>query len=86
LVHVLGARFESTVAAQRALRELRARYAIGDRDAEVRPLGTTEYDAPTSDLILAARFGPDVIPEVVSMLERLGGEVIVERDERPPPS
>jgi hypothetical protein len=85
-VHVLGARFESTAAALAALRELRSRYEIDERDAEVRPLGTTEYDAPTSDLILAARFQPDVIPEVITMLERLGGEVVVERDEWPPPS
>jgi hypothetical protein len=86
LVHVLGARFESTSAAVAALQELRSRYAIDDRDAEIRPLGTTEYDAPTSDLILAARFRPDVIPEVITMLERLGGQVVVERDEWPPPS
>ncbi|HEV2005222.1 MAG TPA: hypothetical protein VGQ85_01290 [Candidatus Limnocylindrales bacterium] len=80
-MHILGARFGTTDAGLAALRELRARFSIGDQDAELRPLGSTQYDAPTSDLILAARFKPDIVPEVVSMLEGHGGTVVVDRVE-----
>jgi hypothetical protein len=87
-VHVLGARFGTTHAALTALRELRARFALGEHDAEVLPLGSTQYDAPTSDLILAARFKPELASAVVAVLEDLGGRVVVEHSEwsgSPPP-
>jgi hypothetical protein len=87
-VHVLGARFGTTHAALTALRELRARFALGEHDAEVLPLGSTQYDAPTSDLILAARFKPELASEVIAVLEDLGGRVVVEHSEwsgLPPP-
>jgi len=32
---------------------------------------------------VAARISPAIVPEVVSVLERLGGQVIAERDEWP---
>jgi hypothetical protein len=80
-VHILGARFGTTHAALTALRELRARFALGEHEAEVLPLGSTQYDAPTSDLILAARFQPEVVPEAVAILEDLGGRVVVEHPE-----
>jgi hypothetical protein len=86
-VHVLGARFGTTHAALTALRELRARFGLGEHDAEVLPLGSTQYDAPTSDLILAARFKPELVPQAVEILEDLGGRVVVEQSEGPgPPS
>jgi hypothetical protein len=84
-VHVLRARFETTDAALTALREHRARFAIGEHDAEVRPLGSTQHDAPTSDVILAARFRAEVVAEVVVTLEILGGRVVAERVEWPMP-
>jgi hypothetical protein len=87
-VHVLGARFGTAHAALTALRELRARFALGEHDAEVLPLGSTQYDAPTSDLILAARCEPELASEVVAVLEDLGGRVVVEHSEwsgLPPP-
>lgn len=80
-MHVLGARFGTTHAALTALRELRARFALGEHDAEVLPLGSTQYDAPTSDLILAARFKPELASAVVAVLEDLGGRVVVEHSE-----
>lgn len=82
-MHLLGVRFETTQAAKLALRELRARFAIADVDAEIQPLGTTQYDAPTSDLILAARFKTEIVPEVLLILEHLGGTVVVEHAESP---
>jgi len=82
-VHVLGARFGTIHAALTALRELRARFGLGEHDAEIRPLGSTQYDAPTSDLILAARLEPEVVAEVVAILEHLGGRVVVEHPEWP---
>jgi hypothetical protein len=82
-VHVLGARFGTTHAALTALLELRARFSLGEHDVEVLPLGSTEYDAPTSDLILAARFKPELVPEVVAIVEDLGGRVVVEHAEWP---
>jgi hypothetical protein len=82
-VHVLGARFGTTHAALTALRELRARFGLGEHDAEVLPLGSTQYDAPTSDLILAARFKPELVPQAVEILEDLGGRVLVEQSEGP---
>lgn len=80
-MQILGARFGTAHAALTALRELRARFALGEQDAEVLPLGTTEYDAPTSDLILAARFHPEVVPQAVTILEDLGGKVVAEQSE-----
>ena len=82
-MHILGARSGTARAALTALRELRARFALGEHDAEVLPLGTTEYDAPTSDLILAARFHPEVVPQAVTILEDFGGEVVAEHSEWP---
>jgi hypothetical protein len=38
---------------------------------------------PTSDLILAARFKPELVVEVVALLEDLGGSVVVEPSEWP---
>ena len=87
-MHVLGARFGTTQAALTALRELRARFALGEHDAEVLPLGSTQYEAPTSDVILAARLRPELVSDVVAMLEDLGGSVVVARSEwqgSPPP-
>jgi hypothetical protein len=88
-VHVLGARFGTIHAALTALRELRTRFGLAEHDAEIRPLGSTQYDAPTSDLILAARFEPELVAEVVAILEHLGGNVVVEHPEwpgSPPPA
>ncbi len=82
-MHVIGVRFETAHAAQVALRALRSRFAIADVDAEIRPLGSTRYDAPTSDLILAARFRPGLGPQVIVILERLGGTVVVRAAEPP---
>lgn len=82
-MHVLGARFGTTHAALTALRKLRARFALGEHDAEVLPLGSTQYDAPTSDLILAARFKPELASEAVAILEDLGGRVVVDHSEWP---
>jgi hypothetical protein len=84
-VHVLGVRFGTTHAALTALRELRARFGLGEHEAEVLPLGSTQYDAPASDLILAARFKPELVSQVVAILEDLGGRVVVEHPEWPAP-
>jgi len=85
-VHVLGARFETTQEALTALQELRARFALADIDADVRPLGSTRYEAPTSGLILAARFRPELVADVIAILEDFGGTVVVEHSDMPGPS
>jgi hypothetical protein len=82
-MHVLGARFESHEGAHVALRELRARFDLGERDAEVLPLGSTEYESPSSGLILAGRFREEVARDARALLERLGGTVFVHRDDAP---
>jgi hypothetical protein len=84
-MHILGARFESDQRAFDALRELRARFDLGDGDAEVRPLGSTEYEEPTSGLILAGRFRSEVLDDVTALLEHLGGSVFVDREDAPLP-
>jgi hypothetical protein len=84
-MHVLGARFETDEAAFGALRQLRARFDLGDGDAEVLPLGSTEYEAPSSGTILAGRFRVEVLEEVRALLERVGGTVCVDRDDVPLP-
>jgi hypothetical protein len=82
-MRILGAKFERDAEAFAALRELRARFDLGDEDVAIRPLGTTHYERPTSDLIVAGRFRPEVLPEVVAVLKGLGGELVVDREEPP---
>lgn len=78
-MRIVGARFNNEDSAFEALVELRGRYAI---DADVRPLGTTEYGIERRDeSILAARMDPDVAPQVEQVVEQLGGEVLIVRDE-----
>ena len=80
-MRVLGVRFERDQQANAALRALRERFDLRDEDAAVRPLGTTRYDDPTSDLILAGRFRPEVLPDVMRLVHELGGRIVVDRDE-----
>jgi hypothetical protein len=83
-MHILGARFKRDEPAFAALRELRARYDLREDDAAVWPLGTTQYDRPASDLILAGRFRPEVLDDVKALVEALGGTVVFDRAEWPP--
>lgn len=80
-MRILGVRFERDEQAYAALQALRARFDLREEDAAIRPLGTTAYDDPTSDLILAGRFRPEVLPEVLRLVRELGGRVVVDREE-----
>ena len=80
-MHFVGARFTDLQTASTALGEIRASVAVAPGDLAVRPLGTTHYDAPTEDIVLAGRFAPDDVEAVVEILEAHGGAILARRPE-----
>ena len=82
-MHFVGARFADLPAASRALGEIRANVAVEPDDLAVRPLGSTRYDVPSDDILLAGRFEPDDVEAVVGILEAHGGAILARRPESP---
>jgi hypothetical protein len=82
-MHVLGARFATLEAAGSALRDIRATVDVPAADVGVRPLGTTRYDAPVNEYLLAGRFADDVIDAAATAVERHGGVLFTLRSEAP---
>ena len=81
-MRIVGARF-SDRRAFAAREELRHRHRLAERDIGVRRLGTTDYAVQPTDLVLAGRFEPEQAADAVRVIERHGGEVLVNRDESP---
>ena len=81
-MRIVGGRFRDRRAFE-AREELRHRHGLAERDIGVRRLGTTDYAVLPTDLVLAGRFEPDQAADAVSVIERHGGEVVVDRDETP---
>jgi hypothetical protein len=81
-VRILGARFPDR-RAFKAREELRHRHGLAERDIGVRRLGTTDYAVLPTDLVLAGRFETEQAADAVRVIERHGGEVLVNRDENP---
>jgi hypothetical protein len=91
-VRIIAATFSDEEVADRVLDELRDRYELGAKDAELAPLGTAGFEWEPGTL-LAGRFHDDRTPAVRALVERNGGQVVMEVDEAatkrrltPPPS
>ena len=80
-MHLVGARFATMEAALAALREIRGTLPVEPADVGLRPLGTTRYDEPIRDLVLAGRFESQDVDRVVEILEGHGGSILVRRQE-----
>lgn len=80
-MHFVGARFSDLRMASTALGAIRARVAVGPGDLAVRPLGSTRYDVPSDDILVAGRFEPDDVEAVVGILEAHGGAILARRPE-----
>ena len=76
---MIGARFRTLAAARAALRDVRAAVPVGSGDVAVRPLGSTTYDAPQEDFLLAGRFEPVDAGTVTVILHSQGGRIIERR-------
>ena len=82
-MHVMGARFRTLAAAGAALLAIRSAVTVPPGDAGVRPLGTTRYEEPTEDFLLAGRFADEDVEAVVGIIEAAGGRVIERRRDVP---
>ena len=80
-MHFVGARFTDLRTASTALGEIRASVAVAPGDLAVRPLGSTHYEAPSEDIVLAGRFEPGDVDTVVGILEAHGGAILARRPE-----
>ena len=78
---VIGARFRTFAAARTALRAVRSSVAVAAGDVAVRALGSTRYDAPEEQFLLAGRFEPDDDAAVTEIVRSQGGSVIERRSE-----
>jgi hypothetical protein len=78
---VIGARFRTLAAARTALRAVRSSVAVAAGDVAVRALGSTRYDAPVEQFLLAGRFEPDDDAAVTEIVRSQGGSVIERRSE-----
>ena len=70
---LVGARFRALAGARAALRAVRASVRVVPGDVGVRPLGTTRYDSPIEDFLLAGRFEPGDVESVIRILHAHGG-------------
>lgn len=80
---LVGARFRALAGAHAALRALRTSVAVAPGDVGVRPLGTTRYEAPVDDFVLAGRFENDDVETVIRILHRYGGRLLLRRIDSP---
>lgn len=84
-MYVVGVRFERVVEARAALAELRDRFGLGPGEADVRPLGSTEYGEPNEAHLLAGRFEDHAVAEVMALVRRRGGVIVELRTDDPSP-
>ena len=80
---VVGARFANLESANAALGDIRASVAMPPTDVAVRPLGSTRYEQPASDFVLAGRFPAAEVERVLRIVELHGGTLLSRRLERP---
>ncbi|HXG25884.1 MAG TPA: hypothetical protein VNL94_03410 [Candidatus Binatia bacterium] len=80
-MYVLGARFSTLAAASAALLAIRASVTVAPGDVAVRLLGSTQYEHPVNDFLLAGRFADPHVDVVVAIVREHGGRVIERRQE-----
>jgi len=85
-MHIVGARFANLESANAALAEIRACVAIPREDVAVRPLGSTRYEEPVADFLLAGRFPAGEVDRALGIVEHHGGAILGRRIELPHPS
>lgn len=78
---MVGARFRTLAAAVSALNAIRSAVTIAPGDAAVRPLGSTRYEEPCEDYLLAGRFDDGDVETVAAIVAARGGQVIERRRE-----
>jgi hypothetical protein len=83
-MHVVGARFEHLESAAMALAQIRASVPVPHADVAVRPLGSTRYEEPARDFLLAGRFAASDVERVIEILRTHGGTVLSNRVEWAP--
>jgi hypothetical protein len=76
---LLGARFRALAGAVAALRAIRSSVPVAPVDVGVRPLGSTTYEAPAEDFLVAGRFEPADVETVIRILHSNGGRVVERR-------
>ena len=82
-MHVVGAKFDTSAKARAALAAVQESVTPGAGEAGVRPLGSTRYDEPTEEFILAGRFDDSQVDAVIEIIERHGGTLLERRVEAP---
>jgi hypothetical protein len=82
-MQVLGARFATQAAAGSALREIRATVPVPADAVGERPLGSTHYEAPPTEYLLAGRFEDHESDAAASIVEQHGGILFTLRSETP---
>ncbi|HET8784408.1 MAG TPA: hypothetical protein VFM38_02150 [Candidatus Limnocylindrales bacterium] len=80
-MHLIGARFRTLAAATMALQAIRAGVPVAPGDIAVRPLGSTRYERPAEDFLLAGRFESDDVDAVVDIVLANGGRLLERRVE-----
>jgi hypothetical protein len=79
-VRVIAATFRDQRSAKRILRVLQGAFDLGEEDAELAPLGVAGTESDDS-IVLAGRFNEARVATVCEMVERYGGNVVVDVDE-----
>jgi hypothetical protein len=82
-MHIVGARFADLDSANAALGEIRASVAVPRGDVAVRPLGSTRYEAPAADFLLAGRFPEGDVDAVLGIVLQHGGTLLSKRVDWP---
>ena len=78
-MRTIGARFDDEQCAQEALAALRERDDLAGAGLMLAPLGSVAGPAEAR-LLLTGQFADDALPDVVSMIERHGGDLVADRD------
>jgi len=80
-MELVGARFSDAGAAETAMGEIRESVTVGTDDMATHALGSTRYESPSADVVLAGRFDPADAEAVLRILRRHGGTIVLLRNE-----
>jgi hypothetical protein len=79
-VRVIAATFRDQRSANRTLKVLQGAFDLGEYDAETAPLGVAGTEG-TDSIVLAGRFRERNLSVVCEMVERNGGNLVLDVDE-----